>query len=79
LTDFSDIVHASRYIHIFAFAPAAWRDWNHCAAADGCPAPAEQSIAYSCRPATRSQGRERTAKRHFRRPKMEQATKKEPP
>src|SRR5262249_61937790 len=37
----------------FCSGAAPWRGSNHCAAADACPAPAEQSVAHSCPAATR--------------------------
>src|SRR5262249_60472986 len=41
-------------LHVrFCSCASPWRGWNHCAAADACPAPAEQSVAHSCRAATR--------------------------
>src|SRR5262249_34266666 len=40
-------------LHVrFCFCASPWRGSNHCAAADACPAPAEQSVAHSCRAAT---------------------------
>src|SRR5262249_48133088 len=53
LTDFSDI-RPRLTLHVrFCSCASPWRDWNHRAAADACPAPAEQSAAHSCRAATR--------------------------
>src|SRR5262245_6236166 len=77
LTDFSDIVHASRYTYVFALAPAPGE-----ARTIAQPPPVQHppnKALHIVAGRQRAAGRERTAKRHFRRPKMGQTTKKEPP
>src|SRR4029450_13685929 len=76
LTDFSDIAHASRYVHVVCFCASPWRDGNDCAGVDPCPAPSEQSFAYSCSAATRSREEERIAKSDQWRAKMGQGDEK---
>src|SRR5215470_17359944 len=79
LTDFSDIVHASRYIHVFAFAPAPGETGTIAQPPTAVQHPPNKALHIVAGRQRGPRGRERTAKRHFRRPKMEQATKKEPP
>jgi hypothetical protein len=55
LTDFSDIVDASRYAHVFAFAPAPGEAETIAQPGARCPAPPRESSGHSCQAATASE------------------------
>src|SRR5262249_6756759 len=75
LTDFSDIVHASRYTYVFAFAPAPGEAGTIAQPPTPVQHPPNKAlhIVAGRQPAA---GGERTAKRHFRRPKWDRRRKK---
>src|SRR2546430_14281414 len=76
LTDFSDIAHASRYVHVVCFCASPWRGGDNFAGVDPPPAPREQSFAYSCPASSRARDREKIAQRGQRPPEKGQGGEK---